>query len=80
MAKKYRVVHERKTLFEALIKHGGMRDCYVAQAGYWWGWRTLGLFPTIEDAEAACRDHAGGTLLAGGGRVISEFERPDPGP
>lgn len=78
MARKYRVLHERKSILEALLQNGGFRDCYTAQAGGWWGWRKIGTFPSVEEAEAACRDHAGGTLLPGGRRVISEFERPEP--
>lgn len=76
MAKRYRVVHERRSAWEALISGRGTRDCFLAQAQSWWGWRTLASFASVEEAEAACRDHAGGTLLPGGGRVISEFERP----
>jgi hypothetical protein len=77
VAKKYRVVHQRKSIWEALVSGRGSRDWYLAQAGYWYGWRTLSTCLSVEEAEAACRDHAGGTLLRGGHRVISEFERPD---
>lgn len=80
MANKYRVVHERMPVLQALLRNGGLRDCYMAQSGHWWGWRTIGVFPTLDEAEAACRDHAGGTLLPGGRRVVSEFERPDQAP
>lgn len=76
MARKYRVILERKSILEALLSNGGFRDCYTAQAQGLLGWRKIGTFPTQDEAEAACRDHAGGTLLSGGGRVVSEFERP----
>jgi hypothetical protein len=77
MARQYRVIHERKSILEALVAHGGVRDCYTAQAKGWFGWRKIGTFPSVAEAEGACRDHAGGVLLPGGGRVVSEFERPD---
>ena len=75
--KRYRVVHQRRSIWEALVSGRGTRDCYLAQAGHWWGWRTLATLARLDEAEAACRDHAGGTLLRGGHRVISEFERPE---
>ncbi len=77
MARRYRVILQRRSPWEALISGRGYRDWYVAQARGWWRWRVLGIFPTEGQAEAACRDHAGGTLLPGGGRVVAEFERPD---
>ncbi len=77
MAKRYRVVHQRKTLWEAMVSGRPYRDWYLAQAGSWLGWRTIRICGSVEEAEAACRDHAGGMLLRGGGRVVSEFERPD---
>ena len=55
----------------------GYRDWYVAQASSVFGWRRLKICATQEDAEQACRDHAGGTLLPGGHKVVAEFERPD---
>lgn len=77
MARKYRVVHQRKSDFEALISGRATRDWYLAQARHWWGWRTITTCNSMEEAEAACRDHAGGVLLPGGDRVVAEFERPD---
>lgn len=77
MARRYRVVHQRKSIWEALISGRGVRDWYLAQSGHWFGWRTIATCISVEEAEAACRDHAGGILLRGGDRVISEFERPD---
>jgi hypothetical protein len=77
MASKYRVIHQRKSVWEALFSGRGTRDWYLAQAHYWWGWRTITTCVSVEEAEAACRDHAGGVLLKGGGRIIAEFERPD---
>ena len=68
MAKKYRVIHQRKNMIEAVFSGRGYRDWYVAQASgvLGLGWRTLKICPTIEEAEEACRDHAGGDLLPGG--------------
>jgi hypothetical protein len=77
MAKKYRVIHQRKNLFEAFASGRGYRDWYVAQASQLIGWRTIKICPTPEEAEAACQDHAGGTLLPDGARIVSEFVRPD---
>lgn len=77
MAKKYRVILQRKTMFDALVSGRGYRDWYVAQASNWFGWQTLKICPTAEEAEQACTDHAGGTLIAGGAKIVSEFVRPD---
>jgi hypothetical protein len=55
----------------------GYRDWYVAQVCQWYGWRDLKVCPTVAEAEAACRDHAGGTLLPDGARIVSEFVRPE---
>jgi hypothetical protein len=77
MAKKYRVIHQRKTMWEAMLTGRGYRDWYVAQVGSWRGWREIKVCPTPEEAEAACQDHAGGLLLRDGGRVVSEFVQPD---
>ena len=77
MAKKYRVILQRKNMFEALMSGRGYRDWYVAQASRWIGWRTIKICPTAEEAEEACRDHAGGTLLQDGAKIVSEFVRPD---
>ncbi len=73
----YRVIHKRKTFWEALMKGRTYTDWYVAQRKGWFGWRTLGTFPTQEEAEKACADHAGGELLDDGGRIVSEFTRRD---
>ncbi|WP_116090219.1 hypothetical protein [Sphingomonas crusticola] len=77
MAKKYRVILQRKNMIEAVMSGRGYRDWYVAQASSLFGWRTLKICPTAEEAEQACSDHAGGTLLADGGRIVSEFVRPE---
>ena len=79
MAKKYRVILQRKNMVEAVFSGRGYRDWYVAQASglFGLGWRTLKICPTAEEAEEACRDHAGGILLPGGAKVVSEFVRPD---
>lgn len=76
MAKRYRVIHERRGTWEAIFSGG--RDRYLAQARLWWGWHTLHVCNSQLDAEAACRDHAGGTLLRGGARIVAEFEKPEP--
>ena len=77
MAKKYRVILQRKNMLEAIVSGRGYRDWYVAQASQWIGWRTIKICPTAEEAEEACRDHAGGTLLQDGAKIVSEFVRPD---
>lgn len=76
MARHYRVVHQRKTMWQAMVSGRGYRDWYVAQARGFWRWRMLGIFGSVAEAEEACREHAGGVLLPGGRRVIAEFERP----
>ena len=77
MARQYRVVVQRKGPWEALVSGRGYRDWHLAQVRGWWRWQTISISATLAEAEAACRDHAGGTLLPGGGRVVAEFERPD---
>ena len=77
MAKKYRVIHQRKNMIDALFSGRGYRDWYIAQASFLFGWRTIKICPTTEEAEQACSDHAGGDLLPGGARIVSEFVRPD---
>ena len=77
MAKRYRVIHQRKTMWQAMVSGRGYRDWFVAEARGFFGWQPLGIFATAEEAEGACREHAGGVLLPGGGRVIAEFERPE---
>ena len=76
MARRYRVIHQRKSWWEAMASGRGYRDWYLAQSGHLWGWRTLKVCGSVAEAEEACRDHAGGVLLPGGGKVVSEFERP----
>jgi hypothetical protein len=77
MAKKYRVIHQRKGAIEAMFSGRTYRDWYVAQARGWFGWKEIKVCPTPEEAEEACRDHAGGVLLPDGGRIVSEFVRPE---
>ena len=77
MATKYRVIHQRKSPWAALTSGRGYRDWYLAQVRGLWRWRTIDIFASIVEAEGACLDHAGGTLLRGGERIVAEFERPD---
>lgn len=74
---RYRVIHKRKSLVEALLKGRVFTDWYLAQYRGWLGWRTLGVFQTAAEAEQACADHAGGDLLDDGARIVSEFTRRD---
>jgi hypothetical protein len=66
-------------VIEAVFSGRGYRDWYVAQASgvFGIGWRTLTICPTVEEDEQACREHAGGDLLPGGAKIVSEFVRPD---
>ncbi|MEO1168925.1 MAG: hypothetical protein AAFW97_09480 [Pseudomonadota bacterium] len=73
MKVKYRVVHQTKSIWEALLRGRSWTDWYLAQHKGFWGWKTLGTFPTIEEAEQALADHAGGELLNCGSRIVSEF-------
>lgn len=78
----YRVIHKRTSLPEAMMRavwHGGAMstDLYLAQHKRWYGWKTLGTYPSATEAERCCADHAGGDLLDDGGRVVSEFSRRD---
>jgi hypothetical protein len=77
MKVRYRVIHKRKTIWQALIQGRTWTDWYVAQRRGWFGWRTLGVFGAVAEAEQACADHAGGELLDDGGRIVSEFTRRD---
>jgi hypothetical protein len=77
MATKYRVIHQRKGVVEAMFSGRGYRDWYVAQIRRWYGWKEVAICPSPEEAEAACRDHAGGTLLPDGARIVAEYVRPD---
>ena len=76
----YRVVHKRRSAPEAMFNavwNGGRysTDAYLAQNKRWYGWKTLGTYDSAEEAERCCSDHAGGDLLAYGGRSVSEFSR-----
>lgn len=77
MSRHYRVIHQRRSTWEALISGRGYRDWYLAQVRGLWRWRTINIFASVAEAEVACQEHAGGVLLPGGGRVVAEFERPD---
>lgn len=73
----YRVIHQRKSYFEAMFSGRGYTDWYIAQHRRWLAWRRLGVFPTVEEAENACAEHAEGKLLYDGTRIISEFSERD---
>jgi len=73
MKPRYRVVHQRKSILQALFSGRTWTDWYIAQRRHWWGWSNLGTYQSVAQAEAACEEHAGGKLLRGGGRIISEF-------
>ncbi|WP_420142335.1 hypothetical protein [Sphingomonas sp.] len=77
MATRYRVIHQRKGAIEAMFAGRAYRDWYIAQTRRWFGWREIKVCPTPEEAEEACRLHAGGTLLPDGGRIVAEFVGPD---
>ncbi|MCA1748927.1 MAG: hypothetical protein LC634_05145 [Sphingomonadales bacterium] len=74
---RYRVVHERKHIVEALFSGRTWTDWYLAQHKRWWGWKTLGSFQTPEEAEGCCAEHADGKLTPTGGRIVSEFTEKD---
>lgn len=74
---RYRVIHQRKSIWEALFQGRTWTDWYLAQHKRWYGWKTLGTFRSQKEAEAACTDHAGGELLNNGARVVAEFTRKD---
>lgn len=77
MARRYRVIFQKKTLFQALASGRVYTDWYVAQRQRWVFWTRIGIYPTREAAEAACEHHAGGTLIGENARIVSEFERKD---
>jgi hypothetical protein len=79
MAVRYRVIHQRKNAFEAVFSGRIYRDWYVAQRRSWYGWKEIKVCPSPEEAEQACRDHAGGTLLPDGARIVAEYVGPDEG-
>lgn len=73
MKTRYRVLHQRKSIIEALLTGRGYTDWYIAEHRRWFGWKKIGIFASVEEAEEACEHHAGGRLLRGGRRVVSEF-------
>jgi hypothetical protein len=77
MARRYRVLFEKKTLLQALMTGRTYTEWYVAQCRRMIFWRRIGIYPTREAAEAACEHHAGGTLIGENARIVSEFERKD---
>jgi len=77
MARRYRVIHQKKSMLEALFSGRTYTDWYVAQCQRMIFWTKIGIYPTREAAEAACEHHAGGTLIGENSRIVSEFERKD---
>ncbi|WP_076069081.1 hypothetical protein [Sphingomonas montana] len=77
MARRYRVIHQKKSLVEALFSGRTYTDWYVAQCWRVLAWTKIGIYPTRVEAEAACEHHADGTLIRGNSRIVSEFERKD---
>lgn len=77
MARKYRVLYQKKKLLDALFSGRTYTDWYVAECQRLLFWKRIGVYPTREEAEAACEHHAGGTLIAENSRIVSEFERKD---
>ena len=77
MAVRYRVILQKKTLVQAMFAGKLYTDWYVAQTKWLFGWKKLGVYPTREEAEAACSQHAGGELIDCNTRIVSEFERRD---
>lgn len=74
---RYRVVHQRKHILEALMSGRTWTDWYLAQHKRWWGWKTLGTFESVAEAESCCAEHADGKLTPTGGRIVSEFTEKD---
>lgn len=77
MARRYRVIHQRKKWWEAALAGRAYAEWYTAQYRAWYGWREIAVYPSRAEAESACSAHAGGTLLVGGTKVVAEFETPD---
>ena len=73
MKPKYRVIHQRKSFIEALFNGRTWTDWYIAQHRRWYGWAEIGTYQSVQEAEDACEHHAGGRLLKGGTRIVSEF-------
>ena len=70
---RYRVLHQRKHLIEALMNGRTWTDWYLAQHRRWYGWKTIGTYPSPAEAEMCCEEHADGKLTPSGGRIVSEF-------
>lgn len=77
MKVRYRVIHQSKPIWQALMHGRTWTDWYLAQHKRWYGWTTLGTFRTVEEAEQACADHTSGELLNCGSRIVSEFAERD---
>lgn len=77
MKVRYRVIHESKSIWQALARGRTWTEWYLAQHKRWYGWKTLGTFPSVEETERACSDHAGGELLNCGAKIVSEFTHRD---
>ncbi len=78
MKVKYRVIHQSKPMWQALLSGRTWTEWYLAQHKGWFGWKTIGTFRTIAEAEQCCADHTKGELLDCGSRIVSEFaERED---
>ncbi len=77
MKVKYRVIHQSKSVWQALARGRSWTEWYLAQTKGFWGWKTLGTFPTVEEAEQACADHSKGELLNCGSRIVAEFAEKD---
>ena len=73
MKVKYRVIHQSKSIWQALARGRSWTEWYLAQHKGFWGWKTLGTYQSVEEAEAACAEHSKGDLLNCGSRVVSEF-------
>ncbi|RED16449.1 hypothetical protein [Parasphingopyxis lamellibrachiae] len=73
MKVKYRVIHQSKSIWQALARGRSWTEWYLAQRKGFWGWKTLGTYQTVEEAEQACAEHAKGELLNCGSRIVSEF-------
>lgn len=73
MKVKYRVIHQSKSIWQALARGRSWTEWYLAQHKGFWGWKTLGTYRTVEEAEQACAEHAKGDLLNCGSRIVSEF-------
>jgi len=74
VAGRYRVIHQKKSIFQALAKGRTWTDWYIVQHKRWWGWKTIGTWPTHAEAERACELHARGDLIDGGARIVAEYE------